>query len=406
MGTLRFTAAGDDAASTVVSGTPRRRRLPEWVGNMVVAGLALAVGLGLGEGMVRLLTPQQLILKRPDIWRAVDTVGWAARPDLNTTINTGERTVRLITDRDGFRVGQAGRVDGQKRILLLGDSFMEALQVEYEQSLAGLLEARLPRLLNAPVAVRNTGVGSWDPPQYLLAARRMLVRERFDLVLVAVYLANDVVPRRIDHFPPRAPVQVHRLRLPRGLSYGEFINAVLYPINDFLEVRSHLFILLKTQLNAVLTRFGLTAEEFPVDLLRREAGSPRWAVTAEILRDIRDVARTHGVPALFVLIPAPYQVDVVEFQRALRGFRIDPAEVDLDQPNRLLTATMQVHQLDVFDALPEFRRAQRAGQRLYGKVDRHFGPAGHALLERLIEPLVVAHLPAPRLLSPPGVSAR
>ena len=127
--------------------------------NITIAGLSLGLAYGMAEVLVRVLAPQQLVVKRPDIWQAVDTLGWAHRADVRTTINTGERTVRVFTDRDGFRVGAGGRVEGKKRILLLGDSFMEAFQVEYEQSFAGLLEARLGATLGETVAVRNAGVG-------------------------------------------------------------------------------------------------------------------------------------------------------------------------------------------------------------------------------------------------------
>ena len=363
--------------------------------NLMAAGVGLGVALGLGELAVRWLAPQELIVKRPDIWRAVDTLGWVHWPDLNTTINTGDRTIRLITDRDGFRVGAAGRVEGKKRILLLGDSFMEAVQVEYEQSLAGLLETRLAARFKEPVAVRNTGVGGWDPPQYLLEARRELERERFDLALVSVYLGNDVVQHSVQHYPPRAPAEVHELHLPRSFSYGELIDGVLYPINDFLEVRSQLYVFCKTRLDVLLRQLGLTAAYFPDDLLRQEAASPRWAVTAQILSDIKDVARAHGVRTLFVLVPSPAQVDSAEFLRDLKGFRIDPAAVDIAQPDRLLTAAMKAHELDLVDVFPEFQRAEQAGARLYGAVSRHLSPAGHALLEQVLEPLVVARLATP-----------
>src|SRR5256714_14878773 len=95
---------------------------------MVCVSLGLACGLA--ELLVRLAAPQQLIVKRPDIWQPVDTLGWNHRPNVSTTINTGERTIHLYTDRDGFRVGRAGRVEAKRRILLLGDSFMEARSEE------------------------------------------------------------------------------------------------------------------------------------------------------------------------------------------------------------------------------------------------------------------------------------
>src|SRR5207247_748392 len=198
-----FTVAPGLIASPAVATGRRGARLREALITVGMVSVSLSLAFGLGELAVRFVAPQQLIVKRPDIWQPVDTLGWTHRPNVNTTINTGERTVRVITDHDGFRVGVAGRVEGKKRILLLGDSFMEALQVGYEQSLAGLLEARLPLRLGEPIAVRNGGVGGWDPLQYLMEARRRLGREGFDLVIVAVYRGNDVFSRRIERYPPR-----------------------------------------------------------------------------------------------------------------------------------------------------------------------------------------------------------
>jgi hypothetical protein len=107
---------------------------------------------------------------------------------------------------------------------------------------------------------------------------------------------------------------------------------------------------------------------------------------------MRDVAATYHTPTLFALIPAPYQVDTADVAEALGEFKIDAAAVDLDQPNRLLVDAMRPYRLNVFDALPEFRRREHAGARLYGSVDRHLSPAGHDALERLVEPVVTPYL--------------
>ncbi len=66
--------------------------------------------------------------------------------------------------------------------------------------------------------------------------------------------------------------------MPRRLAWREFIDAVLAPINDGLETRSHLFIFLKDRFQGLLIkRFGLTALEIPTELRRDQAASPRWA---------------------------------------------------------------------------------------------------------------------------------
>ena len=44
--------------------------------------------------------------------------------------------------------------------------------------------------------------------------------------------------------PPRSPAPVHHLRVPRSLHAAEFIDALFYPFNDFMEQHSQLFMLL------------------------------------------------------------------------------------------------------------------------------------------------------------------
>jgi hypothetical protein len=358
-----------------------------------MALLSLIVGVAIAELAVRAIRPQQLIIPRPDIYVAAESLGWKHRPLVATTINTGERTVSFFTDSSGFRVGKRkkGRDDAGKRVLIVGDSFMAAMQVEYEQSVAGLLDSAL-NIAPHSVEVLNTAVGGWDPPQYLIQTRRIVRSARIDLALVFVFLGNDIVDRAPGSIPPRTPVEVHKFRLPRGFSRGELVEAFLYPVNDGLERRSHLFVLAKERLRVTLMRAGLTAAYRPTEVFRSEALSPRWDTTAAVLREIAEAAAVEAVPALFVLVPSSFQVDSAELRNYIRGFRIDPATVDVDQPNRLLASRLGGAGLSLFDPLPAMRSAAARGERLYGSVDPHFSPRGHEVVWELIMPLVSQHL--------------
>lgn len=362
------------------------KRLRPHALNAGLVALSLVVALLLAEGLVRQLAPQQLILIRPDLWQAADTFGWLHRPHVQTLINTGERTVHVYTDQDGFRVSAEGRREGEKRVLILGDSFMEALQVEYEQSLAGLLEQRLSERLGEKVAVRNAAVGGWGPNQYRLRARSLLARDTFDLVVVSLFVEDDIANRQVDRLPPRTPVERKHYRIPRSLRPGELIDATLAPFNDMFEVRSHLFVLLKNRMETLRMRTGLTTAYFPRSFLRSEAASPHWAFTAQLCREIADLAAEQGARTLFVLIPTSYQVDSEVFARYVAGFGIDSNKVDLDQPSRLLGHALTAEGLDVIDALPALRSAKSSGEQLYGNIDRHLSPEGHLVLESVVTP--------------------
>jgi hypothetical protein len=358
------------------------------------------LALVLAEVTVRYAAPQQLIQIRPDIWVAADSVGWVNRPNVRTTINTGERTVHLYTDGEGLRVGRAGRPQAESNVLVIGDSFMEALQVEYERSFAALLEDGLTRRLGRSVAVWDAGVDGWDPPQYLIRARQLLSAHPFNLVVVSIYLGNDVVAKRVDYFPARAPQVVHHLRIPRSLHWSELAEATLYPVNDVLKRHSELFVLVKNRLQTLRQRARLTADYFP-DLIRRsEATSPRWTITAEICRDLASDAEAHGAAALFMLVPDPVAVDTAVFTAYARGFGVDLATVDTDQPDRLMGGALRERGLTTISVQDGFRRKQAAGTKLYGDVDRHLSPAGNAELSASVLPLAAQMLAAAQAPSP------
>jgi hypothetical protein len=361
-----------------------------------LAVIVIVVSLLLAEAMVRLVAPRQLVAGRPDVYAPRDSLGWVFRPALETAINTGERTVTLRTDSAGLRVGEAGRTEGAPRVLLIGDSFLAALQVEYEQSIAGLLADRLRLASGTPVTIRNAGVPGWDPPQYLVRARQLLATEPYDAMVVFVYLGNDVVADPRPYIQALEPTPVRRLRLPARVTPDEFIDAWFRPANDALERHSHLFVLLKERLRPVLMRAGLTADYFPVEFMRREAASGRWDTTATLLTALAATAAAHDVPTLFVLLPTPWQMDPRVFAEYLAGFGIDSGSVDLDQPNRLLGDRLAARSLDAIDLLLPLRERSAAGAALFGRVDRHLSPEGNQVIAELLGPEIARRLVARR----------
>ena len=390
-------------ASTVDPGAGGKAgRLPlamRLLANLVVLGLSTTIALGAAEIAVRVVAPQQLIMIRPDIWQAADSLGWRHSPNLETQVNTGERRVTLYTDEEGFRVGRRGRREAADSILLIGDSFMAALQVEHYQSLAGLMEDTLRGPERQTVSVRNSGVGSWGPSQYLIFGRQRLVNHQYGLALVAIFTGNDLVRERQEYIEKFPRGERRRFRVPFSFSPEVWIESVARPINDALESRSHLFVFLKARLEPLRIRLGLSVAYVPRGLLKARADGPEWDVTADILADLASVADSVAVPILFVLIPAEYQVDERLFASHAAAFGVDQSAVDLDQPNVRLRGEMDARGLAVVDALPAFRDAARNGTDLYGAVDSHLSPSGHWVLFRLLREELEARM---RWTSPSG----
>jgi lysophospholipase L1-like esterase len=359
---------------------------------LALSALALAVCLLLLEGVVRLLLPQQLLFYRPDVYRQDERIGWRFAPGLDTRVNTGERDVRLLTDARGLRIGRVESEEAGLRVLAVGDSFVAGLQVEHADLMTTRLAEGLTRTLGRRVALLASGVPGWGPVQYALEVEHELARSRsdgYDAVLVFLFLGNDVVANRSfapDEFQRRFD---RPFRMPRAFTATEFKAALLVPLDDFLEVSSHLYVLVDRRLENLRVRLGMSPFFIPRTLLREMADAPAWDLTAEICAELAASAEAVSVPTLFVLLPADYQVDRERFERHLTLLGVEPDSVDLDQPSRLLRVALAGRGLEAVDATPALVAAYERGARdLFGSIDAHFSPAGHRVVADWLEPLV------------------
>jgi hypothetical protein len=358
-----------------------------WLPNLILLSASTALAVASSEVMVRLLAPQQLVVSYPEIYRPDSIFGWRHRENVDVTVNHGgERPVRFRTDEAGRRIGSdKQRPSDGLRVLLIGDSFVEALAMPAEFTAGPRLERTLSEKLQVPVVVDSIGVGGWNPNHYRLEAESSLSSRQYVLGVVWLYVANDVVSYIATSFPPRQEAQRHRFRIPKNLSRDEWISALAYPVNDMLETRSQLFLFLKQVFEVPLARLGLTAYYFPRVFSKSESGSRRWQITADICASIHEIFEGRNVPVVFVLIPAVYQVEPLLFERYLRAFAIPRDSVDLEQPNRLLAAEFARRRLRLLDALEALRGAHRRGALLYGRIDRHLSAEGHVVLASFLE---------------------
>ena len=273
----------------------------------ITFGIILA--LGLMEIGVRIFAAQQLMLLRADIWIPDSKVSHRLAPNLNTTVNTGEREVRLITDKNGHRIGLKDQQAGEYRVLVIGDSFIEALQVEYEQTFPALLENMLTREMNKTVTFVSAGVSGWNPEHYLAKEKLELSRIDYDLVLIFLFTGNDFLEKRMNSIHPRVQYDSPKFRLLKNFNFQEFVDSMVYPMYTILRQHSHLIVFLKNRFLEVAVRSGFTKMHFPKVFLRSEVNSPMWDITNDVCRDIALVAEKLGIPIRLILLPTDYQVD-------------------------------------------------------------------------------------------------
>ncbi|MBN1869837.1 MAG: SGNH/GDSL hydrolase family protein [Candidatus Omnitrophica bacterium] len=149
-----------------------------------------------------------------------------------------KHTVRHRTNAFGF-LGDDVVVEKDEetfRILVLGDSFTEALQVASDQNYCGRLRFLLnhdPAKRYKKIEVINTGVSGYSPLNYYLYFKRELTRFKPDLVLVQLF-ANDVFEDNTARAKSLLDEQELPLKTERYFS-EKYFNHPLVQRKDFNE---------------------------------------------------------------------------------------------------------------------------------------------------------------------------
>jgi lysophospholipase L1-like esterase len=395
------------AGSTTAAGN--RRRGLGWLGwllprmGLVLFALALPL-LGLEAGF-RLFGPFLPGEYNLGIEREFDPVlGWRHRPGYVGGTRTSEYAVRFAINAQGLRDEPIpyDKPAGGFRVLALGDSFLAASHVTLEQmmtkQLQGLLRAQLP---SRPVDVVNAGVSGYGQAQEYLYLDREGYRYGPDLVLVVVFLGNDLIDniRASDGKYDRPAfevdgdgklVQTDRPdRDPyRRPSWDDFLlrNSTVY---NFLQSG------VLNKLDEAASQPGETGRDAGQDFQIYEQRVPAklrksWEVTEALLAAIAERAAAAGARTLVVGAPSFRQLDPDVFQQLLRDQGLDPARYDLEQPSRLLRQAALNRDLPYLDLLPVLRQATERGEgQMFYPKNTHWAPDGQRVVARAIDEKVM-----------------
>jgi hypothetical protein len=366
-------------------------------GLLIVLGLALPL-LAL-EAILRHFGPIVPGNYETGVWaEGHPVVGHFHVPGASAWVREPEFTTHLRFNQFGLRGAEiaAQKPPDARRILLLGDSFVEAKQVNESESLASslasLLESRWPH----ETELLNSGTFDWSQVHEYLYLRLAGPTMQPDLVVQFFYVGNDVGdvwPRSRGELRelerPVATVDDDgrlqwpewRRRVPTGREaiFGEIsrhsaaYHAYETGVQDKLRYRE---------------RDGQGVEAQMLNVFRFKETPQRaraWKTIEALLLETRDEAERQGAGYALVIVPGKWQVHREDWQ-ALLDARDEPDDDRwvMRGPNRRLTQIADAHQIPVLDLLPVMRDAAAAGQRLYFDVNIHWNAAGHEVAARAV----------------------
>jgi lysophospholipase L1-like esterase len=148
---------------------------------LVLFGIALATALV--EGAVRLV----VVTVTPNVMVLDDDIGWAHRPNTRRETTTEGVPAVIETNALGLRGPLHAGPTTRSRVLVLGDSFTDGLQVSNEELFSSRWQELRPDL-----EIVNAGVSAYGTVQEKLAAVRWDPVIKPNLWVLMVFAGNDL----------------------------------------------------------------------------------------------------------------------------------------------------------------------------------------------------------------------
>lgn len=346
--------------------------------------LSVFAALAILEAVARLTGTGHLPERRPDPLLGTRPVPNAVYEHINEGYSRGRFNSLGLRDREI----PYEKPKDSKRVLILGDSFMEAFQVEIDSGFPRRLQTLIGKALPwHNIATINAGRGGMGTAEEYLWYVTEGVKYSPDLVLLAFYVGNDFR----DNSKALTGPGVFK-------PYITFDADTFWVDASFTESRSYK---LKTFFWPLFSRSVLAAETARrVELLKMKpdtAQCPKdlgvfnpepdsvwdnaYAVTGKIVALLDDAVKRSSSAFCIMIIPDSYQVDDTENDCV--------KDADLRKPNEFLREIAEARGIPLFDLTDTLEQEYlRTGEYAYGFGENlgkgHWNESGHRLAAQIM----------------------
>lgn len=282
------------------------------------------------------------------------------------------------------------------RILLLGDSYCEAAQVDFDESFHALLEEQLNRRsAPRPVEIINGGVAGYGTDNMLLFYRHVGREFHPDLVLMT-FVTNDLENNHralqlrggeADQEPyftlddERLVLHDHPCERP-----GDGFRQSLHRLSRTYHHAWRMWYTLKRQQRAEKANLKLPYQ-FSIHLADEDDEHRRaWRLTEALYRTVRDETAADGAKLAVMIVTCSQQVHPLHRASFEQRYpQMAKHEWDWDKPNRRVREICEKLEIPCLDLLPPFRAAAAKDETELHHLGGHWTAAGHALAARELQ---------------------
>lgn len=307
--------------------------------------------------------------------------------------NIREFSVEVKRNSLGFHDAEHSfpKPEGTFRIVFLGDSFTEAIQVPLEETFPKIIERELNREKTFPVeaiSLGRSGAGTKKGYEILLGTG---LRFHPDLVVMQ-FLSNDL----IDNSP-----LLKKEEKEQGKRREQYVPELKEAYSRYLWVRSSRFNQLLALKIARLYQGARVAKYAERDKYRfihlntlifseeySQLWDKPWQRTKRFIRLTEELSRENDAVFLLVSFPEMWRVgDQEEMERRMKSMSRDALDYhwNFDKTDRILRDFCQKEKFLFLSLLPSFRESfRKSRRRLHFSFDMHLNERGHRVAADVI----------------------
>lgn len=376
-----------------------------------ILGRLLAVVLGILVPL--LLLESSLRLFGPWLPGNYDTGAYLVRdqalghfhvPNFDGWIKAKEFTTHVKISPLGLRDRRTtyAKPPGTFRVLFLGDSFVEAVQVEQWEGVSEKLEALLNQDAPRPVEVINGGVAAYGTGQELLLLEQEGVKYQPDLVVLLFFVGNDVTNNnyRLELWDSNLKLALKPYwDVDRQGNLRMIPGPPPNPPGGFTQRMRNCCLLYNVIETGV---FNKLEQNYPREQLEAIGGlrtplrglydtepddewGRAWRISEALLTQIRDKSTEIGAPLVIAGGPEWRTLEPDTWRQEVASARLESGRLTISAPTDQVGAIAGRLGVPYIDLLPTLQQAKASGGGpFYFDFDKHWNPAGHTVAAQAI----------------------
>jgi lysophospholipase L1-like esterase len=344
---------------------------------LILIGLILLGQFAVLEAGLRMFGGMEAEPAFQSLFLTDERIGYRLRPGTSIRYTTTEFSNDLTINPQGVRDYEPiGRKANERRVLILGDSFVFAVQVPLGETFGEQLESRL----NASHPsdrwrVINGGVQGYGPVEQWLFYRDVAAQFEPDVVLIVVSVANDA----IEAFDAKRKLELGRVPDGTQIERGR---------TQFRRLVRSSMVLQLVRLRADQFKgraFSATSERPLAGYLEEAPPFVREGLeaAARAFGNIAAKARKSGADVGFILMPARFQTHDQDFRQTSEIARRAGSQLLRHAATERFTNVLTPLGEPMLDLLPVFQ-AQQDRPGLYFVRNSHLSARGHRVAAEAI----------------------